>query len=67
MIGRQCFNGDYLREVKLSEAYEIFAHIRKDIVKEAHQIANKNKKKIASKKSEKASEKSEKSSKDVGD
>ena len=35
-----CFNSDSLEGLKLSEAYDKFANIRRDIVKLAHQKAN---------------------------
>ena len=35
-----CFNSESLEGLKLSEAYDKFEHIRRDIVKQAHQIAN---------------------------
>jgi hypothetical protein len=44
-IGNVCFNSDVLAGLKLTEAYARFDHIRRDIVKEAHQKANPKKKK----------------------
>jgi hypothetical protein len=48
-IGNMCFNSQTLEGKKLSECYEIFAHIRRDIVKEAHQKANPKRKKSSAK------------------
>jgi len=48
-IGNLCFSFESLEGVKLSEAYENFGHIRRDIVKEAHQQANPKKGKTPSK------------------
>lgn len=39
-IGKMCFNSDALEGIKLSEAYDKFENIRRDIVKAAHQKAN---------------------------
>jgi hypothetical protein len=47
-IGKMCFNSDSLEGIKISEAYEKFAHVRRDIVKAAHQKANPKKKKSSS-------------------
>lgn len=40
IIGKMCFNSESLAGIKLSEAYDKFDHVRRDIVKKAHQIAN---------------------------
>jgi hypothetical protein len=40
LIGKMCFNSDSLAGLKLTEAYDKFEHVRRDIVKKAHQIAN---------------------------
>ena len=48
-IGNVCFNSEVLAGMKLTEAYARFEHIRRDIVKEAHQKANPKKKKTSAK------------------
>lgn len=48
-IGNVSFNSDSLKGEKLTECYEKFAHIRRDIVKAAHQKANPKKGKSSSK------------------
>lgn len=40
VIGKMCFNSDALVGLKLTEAYDKFDHVRRDIVKKAYQIAN---------------------------
>lgn len=39
-IGNISFSRDVLASVTLTEAYAIFVHIRKDIVKSAHEQVN---------------------------
>jgi hypothetical protein len=51
-VGNIGFNEDSLKGISLTDAYSKFEHIRKDIVKEAHQKVNPKSKKKSSKKSE---------------
>lgn len=39
-VGNVSFSVEALQGVSLTAAYEIFSHIRKDIVKEAHEKVN---------------------------
>lgn len=39
-VGNVSFNVESLKGVSLTQAYDIFSHIRKDIVKQAHEIVN---------------------------
>jgi hypothetical protein len=48
-IGNVCFNSEILAGLKLTEAYSKYDHIRRDIVKAAHQKANPKNKKTSAK------------------
>jgi hypothetical protein len=39
-VGNISFNCDVLNGISITEAYELFSHIRKDIVKKAHEQVN---------------------------
>jgi hypothetical protein len=52
VIGKMCFNSESLEGVTLSDAYEKFSHVRKDIVKMAHSKSNPKIKKSSKKKVE---------------
>lgn len=39
-IGNVTFNSDAIKDISLTEAYEKFSYLRKDIVKSAHEKVN---------------------------